>query len=156
LEDLKKMSSELLGARVLERADNLREKEAAAYNKKKKAIRKKWKGRGKTGEKEEYNELSAARKKFMSDSSITDDSHKDWVLAYKYGKDAPKAKSFMTPKSPGKAKPKAKAKAKKNPTPYSDEILKGAGKYNKKGGGAVRQGRGMGAALRGGGAVTRS
>ena len=154
MEDLKKMSRERLGAEVLERAENLRAKESANYEKKKKAIRKKWKGRGTTGDKEEAKELAAAKKKFMSDTSIRKNEKKDWLLAYTYGKDAPKARSFMTPKSPGKAKPKpkAKAKAKKNPTPYSDEILKGAGKYKR--GGSV--GRGMGKALRGGGIVTRS
>jgi len=152
------MSKERLGAEVLERSAILKEKEASDYEKKKKAIRKKWKGRGTTGDKEEAKELAAAKKKFMSDTSIKDNEGKDWHLAYEHGIDAPKAKSFMTPKSPKKSPPKSpsppsgRARRKRNPTPYSDEILKGVGKY--KSGGSV--GRGMGKALRGGGIVTRS
>lgn len=152
------MSEDRLRQKVLARSKKLRAKEVSDYHKKREAIKKKWKDRGRTGDKEKWKELAAAKKKFMSDQSIRKNTDKDFGLAYQYGLDAPKAKSFMTPKSPGKAKPKSKAKLKgskpKNPTPYSDEILKGAGKH--KGGGAVRQGRGMGAALRGGGAVTRS
>ena len=132
----------------------------------KKRIRDKWRNRGEVGRKEEETDLKYLQGKIDSMKNYSDrklnkalnaalkDMDKDDELIYQHGKDAPKARSFLTPKSPRKSK--SKPRIKRNPTPYPRKILEGAGKH--KGGGAVRKGRprGIGKALRGGGAVTRS
>ena len=129
MEDLKKMStSKYYKKKVSEAADERDAKNKARLKKKRRAAKKKWKDRGLTG----YREREKADRKAVLDWSAKDTQIlKDWKedsdLVDEYGKDAPKARSFLT-----------------------------RSRKSHKGGGAVRKGRGMGAALRGGGAVTRS
>jgi hypothetical protein len=133
---------------------------ARAYNKQEDAIHKKWKGRGKTGIEERAKELAKAKDKYYrTHGAIYDARKKDLALVDEHGKDAPKAKSFRTSKSPGKTKPKPKSK--KNSKGSIGSVggytlpRRGRGMENIKKGGSVGRGRGMGAALRGGGIVTK-
>ena len=95
------------------------------------AIRKKWADRGDTGSKMEEAALDKVWAKYKKSINAEKISwKKDLALIKEHGKDAPKARSFMTDR---KKKKKTKVK--------------------KKSGGSI--GRGMGVALRGGGSVTR-
>tara|TARA_R100001530_G_scaffold74342_1_gene52362 strand:+ start:1327 stop:1758 length:432 start_codon:yes stop_codon:yes gene_type:complete len=142
LEDLKKMStSEYYNKKITEASRKRTAKNKAELKKKQRAAKKKWKDRGSTG----YREREKANKKAGlewgdKDTQITFDTAEDYALVDEHGKDAPKARSFLTP---------SRKRSRK-------DIGKSRYKTGKKGGGSVRQGRGMGAALRGGGAVTRS
>ena len=129
------------------------------YKKRLKQLKNRWDDTGFTGHVEGEKKKSQLYKKWAAEEDkMYEDWHRDVKSLERYGKDAPKGRSFSTPKSPKKSPPKSpsppsgRARRKRNPTPYSDEILKGAGKY--KSGGSV--GRGMGVALKGGGAVTRN
>ena len=95
------------------------------------AIREKWADRGDTGSKMEKAALDKAWDKYKKSIDASwKRGDKDLALIKEHGKDAPKARSFMTDR---KKKKKTKVK--------------------KKSGGSI--GRGMGVALRGGGSVTR-
>jgi len=83
---------------------------------------------------------------------VKDEGVWPWSSDKGYGKDAPRARSFMTPSRKGVSKPTIK----KSDTKPSAQDLYDKRQRNKASGGSVRQGRGMGKALRGGGAVTRS
>ena len=132
MEDLKEMSTSKYYNKKITEASRKREaKNQAELKKKRKAAKKKWKDRGLTGYREREKENIKANYEWGDeDTQLTWDAAEDYKLLDEYGKDAPKARSFLTPSR----KPSEKDK--------------------KKSGGSV--GRGMGKALRGGGAVTRS
>ena len=169
MEDLNKMSTSYKYRKDIDKKLIPTKREIdKKYKKRLKQLENRFHDTGFTGHVEGEKKKSQLYEKWAAEEDkMYKDWHRDLKSLERYGKDAPKGRSFSTPKSPKKSPPKSpsasarkspslpsgRASPKRNPTPYSDEILKGAGKH--KGGGSVRKSRGMGAALRGGGAVTK-